>query len=575
MCVRGRLRSFVCIALIGLALCGGAFGEARRTALVIGNASYKALPVLKNPVNDANDLAAKLTTLGFEVIKVTDATQAEMENAVRQFGAKLAGSDAGLFYYSGHGVQSGGINYLVPVDADIRTEMDLKYKTVQADFILDYMNNAGSKLNIAILDACRDNPFAAFRTASRGLAVVSAPRGSVIVYATSPGSVAEDGTGRNGTFTAALLKHIGTAGLEMKQVFDNVGKEVQGATGGKQVPWVLSSYFGSFSFATAPAAPSSGSMVLKKTYGSIEIEVSTEGRVFLDGVDKGVITPGVVGAIPDVETGSHTVEVRYEDGQVEKNTLSVARDKASVASFTHVFQPPAVSVQPEPEPEPAVEEPEIAAVETSSTVSETALFSSLGSISLDWLPMGSTVSVDGFPVEKTVNPGGPFVIDSLEPKEYALVVNIPDAGEFNSYVTVAPDTASRLEEPVDFLLFGYTQSRDAAVAQLKATRTRKTIGWVTIGTGAIGTVGAIACYYLGANAYASYEAATTPETAAQYRTTVESYGNALLACIITGSIGLSVGPLLEFLGLSPQKIEARIQALDSRIQALSGGEAAQ
>ncbi len=338
--------------LFGTASAAGAGAQEKRVALVIGNAAYKSLPALKNSVNDAIDMAGKLASLGFEVIKVTDATQQAMEAGVREFGEELAGSDVGLFYYSGHGVQSAGINYLIPVDADVKAEMDLKYKTVQADFVLDYMSNAGCKLNIIVLDACRDNPFAAFRTATRGLAIISAPRGSIVVYSTSPGSVAEDGLGRNGTFTSALLKNIETPGLDMKQMFDKVGQEVQGATGGRQVPWLLSSYFGTFQFAHAAASevasapPSSApvsAMSVQKAFGSIQVEVKTGAKVFVDGVGKGELGPGAVGTISGMEVGSRSVEVRYADGHIDRQTLTVERDKTAAASFSYVVPPPSAS----------------------------------------------------------------------------------------------------------------------------------------------------------------------------------------------------------------------------------------
>jgi uncharacterized caspase-like protein len=181
----------------------------RRTALVIGNSTYSSGP-LKNPVNDAADMAAMLKKLGFTVTLKRNARLQEMDDAVEAFGNQLKRGGVGLFYYAGHGVQINGTNYLLPIGAKINKEADVKYQAVDANKILDEMATANNGLNIVMLDACRDNPFArSFRNASRGLAIVSsAPSGTFISYSTSPGNVARDGEGRNSPYTSALLKYI-------------------------------------------------------------------------------------------------------------------------------------------------------------------------------------------------------------------------------------------------------------------------------------------------------------------------------------------------------------------------------
>jgi uncharacterized caspase-like protein len=240
--------------------------QERRVALVIGNSSYKTAP-LKNPANDAKDMAAALGKLGFEVTLLTDADLQQMDSAVREFGLKLRKGGAGLFYYAGHGLQVGGENYLVPVKADIQTESDVRFTCLPAGMVLGKMEDARNDLNIIILDACRNNPFARnFRSAELGLAKMDAPTGSLISYATAPGSVASDGVGRNGLFTQHLLRNMATPGLPITEMFMRVRQSVVEETKRKQVPWEASSLIGQFYFfgsagaqpampQTAPASP--------------------------------------------------------------------------------------------------------------------------------------------------------------------------------------------------------------------------------------------------------------------------------------------------------------------------------
>lgn len=223
-----------------------AAGAETRIALVIGNGAYKAAP-LRNPAKDARDMAALLTGLGFSVTLKMDAGQKDMEEAVRQFGLDLRQGGVGLFYFAGHGLQVQGSNYLVPVDAKIQTESDVRFECVDAGRVLGKMEDAGNALNIVILDACRNNPFSrGFRSADRGLAEMRAPTGSIIAYATAPGSVASDGSGENGVYTKHLLSAMRTPDLAITDVFMRVRMGVVSETGKKQVPWESSSLTGYF-----------------------------------------------------------------------------------------------------------------------------------------------------------------------------------------------------------------------------------------------------------------------------------------------------------------------------------------
>jgi len=219
-----------------------------RLALVIGNGAYKSAP-LKNPVNDASDMASTLRNLGFDVMHINNADRRRMEDTIREFGRRLRHGGVGLFYYAGHGMQVDGRNYLIPVDAKVESESDVKFEAVDAGRVLGKMEDAENELNIVILDACRDNPFArSFRSSSLGLARMDAPKGSLIAYATAPGYVAADGTGRNGIYTKYLLKHITAPGLTLEQVLKRVRVEVINETRDKQVPWESSSLTGEFYF---------------------------------------------------------------------------------------------------------------------------------------------------------------------------------------------------------------------------------------------------------------------------------------------------------------------------------------
>lgn len=223
-------------------------GRGQRVALVIGNGSYKDSPLV-NPANDAEDMANTLRGLGFEVIALKNANQREMKKSVREFGQKLRGAEAGMFFFAGHGLQVKGINYLVPVSTEIDSEADAEDQAVSLDYVMRTMEDGGARFNIAILDACRNNPFArSFRSNSRGLAQTQAATGTLIAYATSPGSVASDGSGRNGIYTKHLIKNIEETSGDILRVFQNVRTSVVEETGGKQTPWESISLVGDFYF---------------------------------------------------------------------------------------------------------------------------------------------------------------------------------------------------------------------------------------------------------------------------------------------------------------------------------------
>lgn len=251
------------VAVLSLAFCCGAPARAeKRVALVIGNSHYKNVTPLDNPVNDAKLMAETLRALGFVIIGGSaqlDLDKAQFDGVVQGFSDQIQGADVGLFYYAGHGLQVRGQNYLVPVGANPARETDVDFQMVDTALVLRQMEGAGTKLNIVILDACRNNPFGGrgLRGTEGGLAQMRAPEGTLISYATQPGNVARDGANGNSPYTRALADAIRKPGRDIFQTFNAVGLAVKEATGGGQQPWVSSSPIaGNFYFAgQAAGAP--------------------------------------------------------------------------------------------------------------------------------------------------------------------------------------------------------------------------------------------------------------------------------------------------------------------------------
>ena len=308
--LKKQLLLWATLLLFGLLLTETVLAEPR-TALVIGNAAYSDNP-LANPVNDAKDIAKALQGMGFTVTLRENLQKRAMEEVISEFSRSLQQQrGVGLFFYSGHGAQVNGRNYLIPVGATVRSEADVVYEAVDAGRLLDHMEEAGNSLNIIILDACRDNPFGrGFRSTrggglTRGLAQMEAPEGSIVAYSTAPGRVAEDGSGRNSPYTSALLAVMGTPGLGIEQVFKQVRNRVRQVTGNKQIPWESTSLMGDFYFVAAqaaappaevpqpapvlPSAPPAVSQPLPKPSSRV-----TPGQVFRDTLKDGSQGPEMV-----------------------------------------------------------------------------------------------------------------------------------------------------------------------------------------------------------------------------------------------------------------------------------------
>jgi hypothetical protein len=230
--------------------------KGKRIALVIGNSQYRNVAGLDNPVNDARLMAEALKALGFKLVgdgPQLDLDKAGFDSVVQKFGNELLNADVGLFYYAGHAVQVRGSNYLIPIGANPTREADVDFQMVDVNLVLRQMEGSRTKLNVVMLDACRNNPFGGrgLRSSSGGLAQMQAPEGTLISYATQPGGVAQDdGGGGNSPYTKALAETIRKPGLDVFETFNEVGLVVKRATGSQQQPWLASSPIeGAFYFA--------------------------------------------------------------------------------------------------------------------------------------------------------------------------------------------------------------------------------------------------------------------------------------------------------------------------------------
>lgn len=260
-----RARFAFALALQIVAFSAALAEPGRRVALVVGVGQYRNVPALENPKNDARLIADTLRRLGFVLVgggPRLDLDKPSFDQAIQAFGNELVGAEIGLFYYAGHGLQVQGTNWLVPTGANPAKSQDLDFQMVDLGLVLRQMEGSGTRLNILILDACRNNPFGnrGMRAAEGGLAQMRAPEGTLIAYATQPGNVALDGASGSSPFSSALARALSQPGLDVFRLFNQVGVDVKRATGGQQQPWLSSSPIdGDFFFmpSSEPLAPPS------------------------------------------------------------------------------------------------------------------------------------------------------------------------------------------------------------------------------------------------------------------------------------------------------------------------------
>jgi len=350
-----NLRWLVLIPWIGLALAAeparnlGVEKSApaeRRVALVIGNAAYPGAGALKNPANDARDMAAKLRRLGFDVLLRTDVRQKDMLRSLTELGEKIQPGSEVLFFYAGHGMQVRGRNYLIPIDAEIRSESAVSSEAVDVDQLLDKLGPA--RLAMVILDACRNNPFERrFRGGGQGLAQINAPTGTLIAYATAPGKVAADGSGRNGLYTAELLAAMDVPGIKIEDVFKRVRANVIRKSNDAQTPWESSSLTGDFFFrggegaqAAAPALaqPASDPAAIELAYwdGVKESRDAEAFKAYLDQYPDGRFAALARVRVRELSSGQAATTGAAALRTAEMDVIEGAWEYQQVDNYAHV-----------------------------------------------------------------------------------------------------------------------------------------------------------------------------------------------------------------------------------------------
>jgi len=325
----------------------------RRVALVIGNAAYRSLARLRNSGNDAQLIARTLQGLGFTLIgggALLDLDYVRFRGTVQAFGSEIRQADVALFFYAGHGMQVQGVNWLLPVDANPTRVQDFDFQMVRADSILQQMDGAGTRLNILILDACRNNPFAGrgFRSVDSGLAQMRAPRGTLISYATQPDNVAHDGIGADGPFSLALAEAMQRPGLDIFRMFNQVGLAVERETGGEQQPWLATSPIeGDFYFASVASTTSAPSASVPAPVPGQQVVAALPQPPVLDasGADAALQRGSASFAQRDftealrwfrIAASQGHAAARFNVGVIYDNGLGVPRDFVEAARWYHL-----------------------------------------------------------------------------------------------------------------------------------------------------------------------------------------------------------------------------------------------
>lgn len=331
----------IAILFVIIASILGAHGQTdpyqKRLALIIGNSKYQAGMELKNPGNDAKSMAFALENLGFDVILRENLSLEGLKTVAQEFGKKLKAYDVGLFYYAGHGLQYHGQNYLVPVEANMESEDHVDIACLRAENVLNLMSIANAKVNLVILDACRNNPYE--RSWSRsvngaGLAPIQATRGTLIAYATAPGSTASDGSGENGLYTSAILNHIGNENLTIEQLFRRVRTEVEDKSKNQQHPWESTSLTGDDLFLAKGFInkKSNSSSVIRTTIDPAALKEANQ--LYLSGVQKfnqKMFSDALYDLSQSLELNPYSAETQYSMGRLH---LELKMTDQALADFS-------------------------------------------------------------------------------------------------------------------------------------------------------------------------------------------------------------------------------------------------
>jgi uncharacterized caspase-like protein len=402
-----------------------------RVALLIGNNAYPSSP-LRNAVNDSRDLGAVLRELGFKTIVKENTSRAQMIAALQEFGKALEGAEAALFFYAGHAMQFKDRNYLVPIDAVMGSEDDVTFFSVDVTQIFDRMERARTKFNFVILDACRDNPFKdTFRVSASGLAQMSGPSGTLIAYATAPGSTAQDGFGRNGVYTGHILQNIKVPDMPVEVLFRKVREGVERDTKRLQTPWELSSIKGDFVFnatgrAAAAGAPAGGPSADVTAQYELQFWKSVQEsnraddiQAYLDKYPNGVFAPLARNRIDSLLGRSRVAA----STPAQQRPAAAATDAAPaapppVATSTAATSPPQAASGTTAPPTAAASRRESASPPATRPGAEPAGASKDPVVAVA-APTGTAASPSPAPAAKTAAPAAPKPVDDLPGREIA------------------------------------------------------------------------------------------------------------------------------------------------------------
>ena len=335
------LFGLACVLLSVLARAQTPPVEGKRVALLIGNSRYEHTTPLANPHNDVREMARVLTSLGFEVHVHEEVKLRPMLRAIADFARRMSKGGVALFYYSGHALQVSGKNYLIPIDGDLPAEDYVDSDTVELRAVLDKMDRSDNRLNIVVLDACRNNPFARKwaslgRTAAArsGLAPTTAPPGTFVAYATEPDNVASDGApGSNGVYTGELVKFLAQPGLTIEQVFKAAAANVMTKTNRAQRPWIASNFTGEFYFAKRvaalpPTAPAPSGQEIRVDVGTLVLSARIPGvDVWVDDRKVWTSREGASYVLSNMPTGSYKLVARKAGHRDWTRDVSVAANQ--------------------------------------------------------------------------------------------------------------------------------------------------------------------------------------------------------------------------------------------------------
>ncbi|MCK9169588.1 MAG: caspase family protein [Treponema sp.] len=510
-----------------------------RVALVIGNGKYANTPLV-NPPNDAADMAVKLESLGFTVIKGINADYQQMLDYIRDFQKAFSSPDTvALFYYSGHGVQVDGKNYLIPAGSNIQSLDEVESMAVKADFVYNKMQNSNVKTSIIILDACRNNPFAgSARSADRGLSIQgSFPAQSIVVYSTSPNQTAKDGDGKNGTFTASLLEHMDDP-LDIELMLRSVRDEVSKETNGAQVPWANSSLTNGFSFIEGAEGTGFASVLLSVSGLPPQTVVSVKGKEYLTAKGNGAENVG------KFAPGTYTVSLTGPYVQSVDVPVTIEQNKPLVLT-------------------PQVTE--------------------LGKLSVR-MEVSDAVNVV-IHSDSGAQPDKAFYADSdwdesVVPGQYTLKIRKQDdiADGYTEKLTITAGQDNNLVVPeiqhsTAWQLDNAQQHKKIYEEKLTKSKKKRTAarisGWTFLGLGVASSCAAVFSYMQGKIAYDNYENAVYTTDSEVYRSESEKWALIATGTAVFAGVSFLVSPVSFLQMPNTRKIENSIHDFDIQIQKLS------